>query len=391
MELLLGALVAISIGGLVGLEREWRRKLSGIRTFMIISLLGFLSFNASSISPLIVPVALCAVVLMSLRPSYEFERSTYVASLVVFMLGGLVAGGMAEYAASLALIIMGLLALKDSLHHFAYSFSEKEILDIVKMGALILVILPLLPNRFVDHWGLVNPFSIWIMMIAILGLSFMAYMLIKFLGPRAGLILTALLGGFASSTALTFQMTEIDKKQKSNLTGLAAFLGNVTMFLRIPILVLFFSPRLALAVAPKMLAIFAIGVIISYFLIRKDKGTKKIKIKNPVDFMTAGKFIFFFLAISVLVYLGRTFYGTMGAYMASFLGGITDIEPVALAAVNSMATGPVGLTTATLMVMLGAFANSLMKASLMTWRGKEYTRSLGLLLAGLSLILFIPI
>ena len=61
MDVLLGALVSLGIGGLVGLEREWRRKLSGIRTFMIISLLGFLSFRVSSFSPLIIPVSLVDV------------------------------------------------------------------------------------------------------------------------------------------------------------------------------------------------------------------------------------------------------------------------------------------------------------------------------------------
>ncbi|MBR9681338.1 MAG: MgtC/SapB family protein [Candidatus Altiarchaeota archaeon] len=391
MDILLGALVSLGIGGLVGLEREWRRKLTGIRTFMIISLLGFLSFSAASVSTLIVPVALSAIVIMSLRQGEKLETSTYIASLVIFILGGLVAIDMAAYAAGVSLIMMALLALRDTLHHFAYSFSEKEILDIVKMGALVLVIMPLLPNKSIDPWGLINPFEIWLMLIAILGLSFIGYMLVKFLGSRAGLVLTALLGGFASSTALTFEMTAIDKKQKSNLTGIAAFLGSSTMFLKVPLLLAVFSPQLALSVAPNMLIIFVLGVLISRWLLKKEKGTRNIKIKNPLDFTTAIKFVVFFMVASVLVYVGRIFYGTTGAYLASFVGGFTDIEPIALAAVNSMMTGPVSLSTAKTMVMLGAFANSLTKAGLMVVRGKKFTKRLGLLLVGLSLLLFFPI
>ena len=391
MDILLGAVISLGIGGLVGLEREWRRKLAGIRTFMITSLLGFLSFYTTFISPLIVPVSLCAVMIMALRQGDHFETSTYIASLVIFLLGGLVANDMAAYAASISLIMMGLLAFRDTLHHFAYSFSEREILDTVKMGALILVILPLLPNKYIDPWGLINPFQIWLMLVAILGLSFTGYMLIKFIGPRAGLTLTALLGGFASSTALTFQMMSLDKKHESRLTSAAAFLGSSTMFLKVPLLLMMFNRSLALAVAPKMFAIFLIGTLVSYWIIKNEKGKRKIKIKNPLDFSTAVKFVVFFLGVTLLVYAGRTFYGAMGGYIASFVGGLSDIEPVALAAFNSLASGSIALDVATNMVMLGAFANSLTKAGLMIFRGKPFSKKLGMLLIALCLILFLPI
>ena len=237
----MGSLIALGIGSLVGLERERKKKFAGIRTLMIISLLGFLSFYTLPISPFVLPISMLAITLMAFKENGNLDTTTYVASLVVFVLGGLVAVDLAKYAASLSLIMMAILALRDRIHHFADSFTEKEISDIIKLGALVLVIMPLLPNRNIDPWGLINPFKIWLMLVVILGLSFIGYMLVKFLGPRAGIILTALFGGFASSTALTFEMTAIDKKQKGNLTGIAAFLGSSTMFLKVPLLLVMWS------------------------------------------------------------------------------------------------------------------------------------------------------
>lgn len=394
MGMMLEALVALGIGGLVGLEREWRRKLVGIRTFMIISLLGFLSFRAAEISTLIVPVALLSVVILSARQEDYLESSTYVASVVVFLLGGMVASGNSKYAAGVALVMMALLALKDTLHHFAYSFTEKEIIDIVKMGALVLVILPLLPNRVVDPWGLFNPFRIWLMAVAILGLSFMAYMLVKFLGAKAGLLLTAVLGGLASSTALTFRMMDLDQEMRaSGLAGATAFLGCLTMFVKVPLVLAIFMPSLALEVAPKMAVVFAVGMGLAAWMFRKEPEEADINIKNPLDFVAALKFVAFFVVVSALAYAAQLRFGSTGACVASFIGGFTDTEPVALSAVNMAGSGAVSMSTAAVMVYLAAFANTLTKGGLMLVKGNQEhgTKKLGLILIALSLILFFPV
>ncbi|HDR53496.1 MAG TPA: MgtC/SapB family protein [archaeon] len=395
MNILIEVLISIGIGGLVGLEREWRRKLVGIGTFMIISLLGYLSFNAITVSPFIVPLALLSVVLLSVKQKDYLEGSTFVASLVVFLLGGMVAMNNAAYAASIALIIMALLAMKDTLHHFAYSFTEKEIRDIVKMGALVLVIMPLLPKHAIDPWGLFNPFNMWLMLVAILGLSFMAYMLVKFLGGRAGIILTAVLGGFASSTALTFQMMEVDWKTKGGLAGAAAFLGSTTMFIKALALLMLFNPLLTARVAPRFLMVFFLGLVVALWLFRGKKTGQadQVTISNPMDFKFALKFVGFFMAVTVGVYLARVYLGVLGAYTAAFLGGFTDIDAVALSAVNLLAGGTVRLETAAIMVCLAGFANTLTKGCLMIWRGKKEngTKWMGLLLIGLASLLFLPI
>jgi uncharacterized membrane protein (DUF4010 family) len=68
-----------------------------------------------------------------------------------------------------------------------------------------LIILPLVPNVNYGPPPLdaVNPYKIWLMVVLISALNFASYLVIKVVGPEHGIGLVGLLGGLASSTAVT--------------------------------------------------------------------------------------------------------------------------------------------------------------------------------------------
>jgi uncharacterized membrane protein (DUF4010 family) len=68
------------------------------------------------------------------------------------------------------------------------------------------VIYPLLPNRFLDPWHLLNPRQSWLIVIIIAALEFANYMLLRFFSRR-GLYYTAFLGGLVNSTATVAELT----------------------------------------------------------------------------------------------------------------------------------------------------------------------------------------
>ena len=68
---------------------------------------------------------------------------------------------------------------------------------------IVLIVLPLLPDRALDPYDAFNPYKVMFLVILISGISFVGYFLTKFLGPEKGLGLTGLLGGLTSSTAVT--------------------------------------------------------------------------------------------------------------------------------------------------------------------------------------------
>ncbi|MDB5298189.1 MAG: magnesium transporter accessory protein, partial [Phycisphaerales bacterium] len=160
--------VALSagIGLLVGLEREWARKEIGVRTFAIAGLLGMLT---SLLDPLYVAAALLAILVMigflnahSLLRDRSLELTTSVCLVVTFFLGALV--GQSHYftAATSAIVVVMLLAWKLELERLAGALRPEEIRGAVLLGLLSVVVYPLLPDHFVDAWGLLNPQQAWV-------------------------------------------------------------------------------------------------------------------------------------------------------------------------------------------------------------------------------------
>jgi uncharacterized membrane protein (DUF4010 family) len=70
----------------------------------------------------------------------------------------------------------------------------------VLLGLLGLVVYPILPDRFVDRWELVDPRQTWITVIVIAGIGFVNYVLLKVYGTR-GVYMSGFLGGFVNSSA----------------------------------------------------------------------------------------------------------------------------------------------------------------------------------------------
>ena len=96
-----------------------------------------------------------------------------------------------------------LLALRDQLHRWVASLTWPEIRAVLILLAMSFLLLPILPNRTIDPWSSINPYEIWLLAILIAGISFSGYMAVRIFGGRLGVVMTAVAGGLASSTATT--------------------------------------------------------------------------------------------------------------------------------------------------------------------------------------------
>ena len=92
------------------------------------------------------------------------------------------------------------LGLETELSRFAGGLQPSEIRSAVLLGLIGFVIYPVLPNRYVDPWQLFNPSDDWISVIAIAGIVFLNYVLLRIYSTR-GLYLGALSGGLVNSSA----------------------------------------------------------------------------------------------------------------------------------------------------------------------------------------------
>jgi len=153
--------VALGIGLLVGIEREWSNKDLGARTFELTALLGTI---ATLFGPSMALLSLAGVFLIvifantrSLLVDRSLEATTSTALLVIFVLGALAGEGHLFTPVAAAILMTMLLASKVELHRFAGGLQPAEIRSAVLLGLLGLVVYPLLPDRFIDRWELLNP------------------------------------------------------------------------------------------------------------------------------------------------------------------------------------------------------------------------------------------
>jgi uncharacterized membrane protein (DUF4010 family) len=136
---------------------------------------------------------------LSARP---LELTTSMAVLLVFVAGYLVGIGHVFTPVASAILITMLLAWKVELRKVAGGLTLAEIRSAVLLGLLGFVIYPVIPDRFVDPWQLINPRAAWVIVIVIAGIGFVNYVLLKLYGTR-GIYLSGFLGGLVNSTAAT--------------------------------------------------------------------------------------------------------------------------------------------------------------------------------------------
>lgn len=149
IELILKFLISFAIGALIGTERERKqseiKEFAGIRTFMLIAVLGtssaFLSAFYSNFL-IIAFLGLAAMVglsyMASTRKVGDIGLTTEVVALLTFILGALCFSDEGiQIATILAIIITTLLAVKPYLHTFAQKISQKEIVNTLKFHSCL--------------------------------------------------------------------------------------------------------------------------------------------------------------------------------------------------------------------------------------------------------------
>jgi uncharacterized membrane protein (DUF4010 family) len=208
-----GFSVALGIGLLIGIERERSkgdgpdRAAAGVRTFLLIALVGALATTAAQrFGGLIFAVGGGFVALAALA-AYRRSRAddpgltTEVAMLVTFLLGALAMTAL-PLAAGLGVVVAVVLASKSALHRFVRdTLTEQEVHDGLLLAAAAAVVLPLLPDRAIDPFGAFNPHTLWTLVVLVMAINAGGYIALRLLGPGAGLALAGFIGGFISSTA----------------------------------------------------------------------------------------------------------------------------------------------------------------------------------------------
>ena len=381
IEILVRFLVALGLGALVGLEREYaqakvhKQGYGGIRTFPLIALLGALAGTlGEQYSLWLLIVVFSAVALLILVSHYFTAQQTEkvgitseVAGLITFFIGVLCARGEFIIAVPLAVLMTFLLYERIELHWFAAHLKREELHSTIKFAIIALVILPLIPNVAYGPFDFFNPRTIWMMVVLVSGISFVGYILIKLLGKR-GMELAGFLGGFVSSTATTLSLIERGKKTEAvALIGMVA--ANAAMLTKVLILVFIVDRQVFAYVAlPFIMMMIASGIIAAILSLRHPLKRQEFELESPFALKPALTFAGIFGGILFVVNAATFYLGQKGTYAVTFVSGLVDADATVLSTLQIAGNG---LEVAGTAAVLAVVANTLTKGILVLMLGKK--------------------
>lgn len=394
METVLGLAIALAAGLLVGVERGWQyrraqesEQFAGIRSFGLIGLLGGLwALLAEELGELLLGFAFLGfgavifmILLLERRGTGSQGVTTLVAALVTFALGALAVAGQQVVAAGGAVITTLLLSLKPVLHRWVRRLEAVELNAALKLLLISVVLLPVLPDRGFGPWQALNPYTLWWMVVLIATLSFSGYVAMKAVGPRRGTLLTGLLGGLVSSTAVTVSLARLARRAEQAPVLAAAILAAcATMFPRMLVEVAVVNPALLGAVAGPLAAMTALTVLAVGWLWRRQGGPggptgKQVVVSNPFELWPAVQFGLLLAAVMFLAVALRHWLGETGVYLLAASSGLADVDAITLS-LSRLALADLPPEVAARGVVLAAGVNTLVKALLAVWIGRGLGR-----------------
>jgi uncharacterized membrane protein (DUF4010 family) len=334
-------MLALLVGLLVGLEREWRGKDAGLRTFGLVSLLGamgsMLGTPYAVMSIGLVGILVVFLNVQSMRSNLGTELTTSAALLVTALSGALCGLGHTITPVAIAVVSTGLLSWKERLAEFGHRLTAEELRSAVLLGIFAFAVYPVLPVHPIDPWGLIAPRAAWITVILIAGIGFANYVLWKVFGTR-GIEFAGFLGGLVNSTVTVTELSSRVAEAGSALEPVAyrgILLSVSAMAVRNAVILGVFKPSALLVAAASLGLILASSVALALLgesVAGPASGEAPFALKSPFSLRSALKFGVIFLMLQVLGSLGQTWLGRFGFYAVSLVGGLVSSASAVAAA-----------------------------------------------------------
>ncbi|HQH19471.1 MAG TPA: DUF4010 domain-containing protein [Bacteroidales bacterium] len=224
--------------------------------------------------------------------------------------------------------------LKESFGEMSKQFDKYEFLTLGKFLVIAGVILPIIPDQQFISFINITPYRVWLAVVVISTISYISYLLKKFVFKDSGIIISGILGGLYSSTATTIILSKKSRTSSchENQYAGAIILATCMMYIRILILLFIFNKQLFLNLFLSLLILAVISAVVALIIIRK-KPLKKIEKdnieadKNPLEFKVALLFTALYVAFSFVTWYAVENFGENGLTILSFIVGVTDIDP----------------------------------------------------------------
>jgi uncharacterized membrane protein (DUF4010 family) len=393
LQHLVDAATAVGIGLLVGLEREQKGiadhaadpeappPLLGVRTFALLGLFGWLAGHLSQAAPWTAAAAFLAVGALAVwsavreRTGKHAGLTTEVAALVTFAIGMTVRGDR-MLAIALGLVTTLLLVSKPWFTTLVPRLRRMDLTSTLQLLILIAIVLPVLPATASDPWGVLAPRRIGIFVVLIAGISYVGYVLHRALGSRNSAGITGLVGGLASSTAVTVAMSQRARQSDAfrEPAELAIYLASTVMFVRVVVVAYVVGAGVARALIPPLGAMALVtggaALLAARRMKRVDRShQEQVELSNPFSLLPALKWGLVFAAVLIATAAARDAFGEAGVVASASIAGLVDVDAVTLATARQATDGGLAIGTAALAITAAVVANTLVKVAIAWFSG----------------------
>jgi uncharacterized membrane protein (DUF4010 family) len=366
--------LALGLGLLIGVDRERRkgsgptRHFAGIRTFALVSLAGAVAqLLAQPWITLVAAVLVAALAVISHLKDRSKDPgvTTEIALFVTFLLGVLTVDHSVVAAAG-GVVVAALLAARAPLQRFStHTLSELELRDALVLAGAALVILPLAPDVPLAWLGGVNPRTVWLLVVLIMGVQSVGHIALRLFGARLGLPLSGLVAGFVSSTATIAAMGARARKQPEVRTACiaAAWFSTVSTTLQISLIALALEPTALCGVGPAMGCALATALALGLAALwcgkrLADDGQVKGRAFSLLQSIGLAVLL---SGITAAVAWAQGAFGAMATFAVTALAGFADAHSAAAAAISLSAHGSMDSATVLAAVLLAFSTNTVSK------------------------------
>ncbi len=388
-ELIRPFAIALIIGFVIGIERERygrdQLKTMGVRTFSIIAILGALAGYWREL-PLTIAIlgAIGALILVGyLRETdhryitngkaMDLGLTSELAALMVFSLG-LLTWSQPLLSVILGLVLTILLYSRQILHYFSTQvIRPAEISAGLTLAAIILILMPLLPDVTIDPWGLLNPRRLCQIISTIASIEFGSYLIQRVTNQKIGAWASGFFGGLASSTLVFLSSARGSKEAQFSLhlvqvNLFAALVSTLSLYL----LVIISAAKFALL--QSVLLPVACGILLAFFWgyhslckTAADTGTVGFDLEvQPLKMLKVLKLSAAIIGLLMLVGFVQKFFGHDASIAVSLLGGLFELQAIAYANASLFAQGALQESEASTNLMV-AFSASFFSKILILW------------------------
>lgn len=315
------------------------------RTFTLIGILGYVLYviGSGSLTPFLCGGATLSLLLAIMYAHKLFIRQrTGITSIVIALITYCIAPIMFKTSMIIAILVvvsvLVLAEMKDKFIEFTKKMNDEEFINLAKFLIIAGVVLPILPNNELVAGSGLTPYTIWLATVVISGISYISYLVKKYIFPDGGVIITGILGGIYSSTATCIILAKKAKDHTGDLKQYVAaiFCAISMMYFKIFILLGIFNAELTMKYWYMFVIMIIVSGIVAFFFYRQKPKVgangEKEKIedeeeKNPLEFKVAILFAVLFIAFTLVTNYALMYFGDSGLRILSIIVGVTDINP----------------------------------------------------------------